>query len=273
MDDFQLFDNHIAVYEREDGLPKVTVYRLPAIGEPIGQLQGGRTIDFIDPTYAVDAEESQFHSSILRYHYSSMRTPPSVFDYDMDSGVSVLKKIDTVLGGFDVSNYVIERKWAAAADGTQIPMSVLYRKDLVKLDGSDPMLLYGYGSYEICIDPSFRGSRFSLVDRGFIYVTAHIRGGGEMGRKWYEDGKLLKKKNTFTDFIACAEHLIENKYCSKEKLCINGRSAGGLLMGDVLNMRPDLFWAAVVGVPFVDVLTTMFDPTIPLTTAEWESHI
>ncbi|XP_062233978.1 uncharacterized protein LOC133931176 [Phragmites australis] len=268
--DFQLFDNHIAVYERENGLPKVTVYRLPAIGESIGQLQGGRTIDFIDPTYAVDPEESQFHSSVLRFHYSSMRTPPSVFDYDMDSGVSVLKKIDTVLGGFDASNYVTERKWAVAADGTQIPMSILYRKDLVKLDGSDPMLLYGYGSYEICIDPSFRGSRFSLVDRGFIYVIAHIRGGGEMGRMWYEDGKLLKKKNTFTDFIACAEHLIKNNYCSKEKLCINGRSAGGLLMGAVLNMRPDLFRAAVAGVPFVDVLTTMLDPTIPLTTAEWE---
>ncbi|KAL6873522.1 hypothetical protein ACP4OV_013604 [Aristida adscensionis] len=268
--DFQLFENHIAVYERENGLPKVTVYRLPAVGESIGQLVGGRTIDFVDPTYAVDPEDSQFHSSVLRFHYSSMRTPPSVFDYDMDSGVSVLKKINTVLGGFDASNYVTERKWATAADGTQVPMSILYRKDLVKLDGSDPMLLYGYGSYEICIDPSFRGSRFSLVDRGFIYVIAHIRGGGEMGRKWYEDGKLLKKKNTFTDFIACAEHLIANKYCSKEKLCINGRSAGGLLMGAVLNMRPDLFKAAVAGVPFVDVLTTMLDPTIPLTTAEWE---
>ncbi|RLM55499.1 protease 2-like [Panicum miliaceum] len=268
--DIQLFDNHISVYERENGLPKVTVYRLPAIGESIGQLQGGRTIDFIDPTYAVDPEESQFHSTVLRFHYSSMRTPPSVYDYDMDSGVSVLKKIEPVLGGFDASNYVTERKWAAAADGTQIPMSILYRKDLVKLDGSDPLLLYGYGSYEICIDPSFRGSRFSLVDRGFIYVIAHIRGGGEMGRKWYEDGKLLKKKNTFTDFIDCAEHLIRNKYCSKEKLCINGRSAGGLLMGAVLNMRPDLFKAAVAGVPFVDVVTTMLDPTIPLTTAEWE---
>lgn len=126
---------------------------------------------------------------------------------------------------------------------------------------------------QICIDPSFGGSRFSLVDRGFIYVIAHIRGGGEMGRKWYEDGKLLKKKNTFTDFIDCAEHLIKNKYCSKEKLCINGRSAGGLLMGAVLNMRPDLFKAAVAGVPFVDVVTTMLDPTIPLTTAEWEVSI
>ncbi|KAL5199829.1 hypothetical protein ABZP36_021032 [Zizania latifolia] len=268
--DFQLFENHIAVYERQNGLPKVTVYRLPSTGEPIGQLKGGREIDFVDPAYAVEPEQSQFHSSVLRFHYSSMRTPPSVFDYDMDSGVSVLKKIDTVLGGFDASNYVTERKWAVANDGTQIPMTILYRKDCVGLDGSDPMLLYGYGSYEICIDPSFRGSRFSLVNRGFIYVIAHIRGGGEMGRKWYEDGKLLNKRNTFTDFIACAEHLIENKYCSKEKLCINGRSAGGLLMGAVLNMRPDLFKAAVAGVPFVDALTTMLDPTIPLTTSEWE---
>uniref|UniRef100_A0A0E0HVY0 Prolyl endopeptidase n=1 Tax=Oryza nivara TaxID=4536 RepID=A0A0E0HVY0_ORYNI len=267
---FQLFENHIAVYERQNGLPKVTAYRLPATGEPIGQLQGGREIDFVDPAYDVEPEQSQFGSSVVRFHYSSMRTPPSVFDYDMDSGVSVLKKIDTVLGGFDASNYVTERKWAAASDGTQIPMTILYRKDRVNLDGSDPMLLYGYGSYEICIDPSFGRSRFSLVDRGFIYVIAHIRGGGEMGRKWYEDGKLLNKRNTFTDFIACAEHLIENKYCSKEKLCINGRSAGGLLMGAVLNMRPDLFKAAVAGVPFVDVLTTMLDPTIPLTTSEWE---
>ncbi|KAK2990358.1 hypothetical protein RJ640_000811, partial [Escallonia rubra] len=175
-----------------------------------------------------------------------------------------------VLGGFDSSNYVTERKWATAADGTQIPISVAYRKDLVKLDGSDPLLLYGYGSYEACIDPSFKASRLSLLDRGFVYAITHIRGGGEMGRQWYENGKLHKKKNTFTDFIACAEYLIEKKYCSKEKLCIHGRSAGGLLIGAVLNMRPDLFTAAVAGVPFVDVLTTMLDPTIPLTTSEWE---
>ncbi|XP_020172668.1 uncharacterized protein [Aegilops tauschii subsp. strangulata] len=268
--DFQLFENHIAVYERENGLPKITVYGLPASGEALGKLQGGREIDFVDPAYAVEPEESQFHSSIIRFRYSSMKTPPSVFDYDMDSGVSVLKKINTVLGGFDSSNYVSERKWAAASDGTQIPISIIYRKDLVQLDGSDPMLLSGFGSYEICIDPSFSGSIFSLVDRGFVHAIAHVRGGGEMGRKWYEDGKLLKKKNTFTDFIACAEHLMKSKYCSKEKLCISGKSAGGLLMGAVLNMRPDLFKAAIVGVPFVDALTTMLDPTIPLTTAEWE---
>lgn len=204
-----------------------------------------------------------------------------------------------VLGGFDISNYVTKREWAVAQDGTHVPISIVYRKDLVKLDGSDPMLLYGYGSYEvmdlharnklelvryyivteaisiclvmqICVDPSFKASRLSLLDRGFIYAIAHIRGGGEMGRKWYENGKYLHKKNTFTDFIDCAEYLIQKKYCTKEKLCINGRSAGGLLIGAVVNMRPDLFKAAVAGVPFVDVVTTMLGPTIPLTTAEWE---
>lgn len=268
--DMQLFTDHLAVYEREKGLPRITVFDLPPVGEPLERLQGGRCVDFIDPVYSVDYSESQFSSSILRFSYGSLRTPCSVYDYDMNTGISVLKKIDTVLGGFDALNYVTERLWATAPDGTQIPLSVVYRKNLVKLDGSDPLLLYGYGSYEYCLDPSFKGSRLSLLDRGFIYAIAHIRGGGEMGRQWYENGKLLKKKNTFTDFIACAEYLIDKKYCTKEKLCIEGRSAGGLLIGAVLNMRPDLFKAAIAGVPFVDVLTTMLDPSIPLTTSEWE---
>ncbi|KAA8541449.1 hypothetical protein F0562_025412 [Nyssa sinensis] len=268
--DIQLFIDHLVVYEREEGLPRVTIYSLPAFGEPLQSLQGGRSVDFVDPIYSVDPSESQFSSRILRFSYSSMRTPRSVYDYDMNTGISVLKKIETVLGGFDALNYVTERQWATAPDGTQIPISIVYQKNLVKLDGSDPLLLYGYGSYEVCIDPSFKATRLSLLDRGVIYAIAHIRGGGEMGRQWYENGKLLTKRNTFTDFIACAEHLIEKKYCSKEKLCINGRSAGGLLIGAVLNMRPDLFKAAVAGVPFVDVLTTMLDPTIPLTTSEWE---
>ncbi|XP_058774881.1 uncharacterized protein LOC131649151 [Vicia villosa] len=268
--EIQLFNDHLVAYERENGLPKITVYHLPTIGEPLRSLENGQVVSFIDPVYSVDSSASEFSSNILRFSYSSLKTPPSVYDYDMKSGVSVLKKIDSVLGGFDATHYVTERQWARALDGTMIPMSLVYRKDLVKLDGSDPLLLYGYGSYEICIDPSFKSSRLSLLDRGFIYVIAHIRGGGEMGRQWYENGKLLKKKNTFTDFIACAEHLIEKKFCSKERLCINGRSAGGLLIGGVLNMRPDLFKAAVAGVPFVDVVTTMLDPTIPLTTSEWE---
>ncbi|KAG0456901.1 hypothetical protein HPP92_022058 [Vanilla planifolia] len=206
----------------------------------------------------------------FQLYRDSMKTPPSVYDHDMKLGISVLKKRQEVLGGFEESDYMTERKWAIALDGTKVPVSILYKMNNVKLDGSDPLLLYGYGSYEACVDPSFIASRLSFVDRGFVYAIAHIRGGGEMGRRWYEDGKLLKKKNTFTDFIACAEYLIQNKYCTKEKLCINGRSAGGLLIGAVLNMRPDLFKAAVAGVPFVDVVTTMLDPTIPLTTSEWE---
>ncbi|KAJ9190630.1 hypothetical protein P3X46_001812 [Hevea brasiliensis] len=268
--DVQLFADHLAVYERENGLPKITAYHLPAVDEPLKSLKGGRVVDFIDPVYCVDSEESEFSSSILRFSYSSLRTPCSVYEYDMNTGISVLKKIDTVLGGFDLSNYVTERKWATASDGMQIPLSIVYRNDLVKLDGSHPLLLHGYGSYEMSIDPTFKAPRLSLLDRGFIFAIAHVRGGGEMGRQWYENGKLLKKKNTFSDFIACAEYLIEQKYCSKEKLCIEGRSAGGLLIGAVLNMRPDLFKAAVAGVPFLDVLTTMLDPSIPLTTEEWE---
>ncbi|PWA75490.1 prolyl oligopeptidase family protein [Artemisia annua] len=268
--DVILFSDHLVVYEREKGLPRVTFYSLPAIDEPLQSLQGGQAVEFVDPVYSVDPAESQFSSSILRFYYSSLRTPPSTYDYDMNTGVSVLKKIETVLGGFDASNYVTKREWAIAQDGTQVPISIVYRKDLVKLDGSDPMLLYGYGSYEVCVDPSFKSSRLSLLDRGFTFAIAHIRGGGEMGRKWYENGKYLQKKNTFTDFIDCAEYLIEKKYCTKDKLCINGGSAGGLLIGAVLNMRPDLFKAAVTRVPFVDVVTTMLDPTIPLTTAEWE---
>ncbi|XP_075522323.1 uncharacterized protein LOC142555371 [Primulina tabacum] len=268
--EIQLFSNHLVVYEREDGLPKIIIHHLPAVGEPLDRLQGGQTVDYVDPIYSLDSLESQFSSSILRFHYSSMRTPPSVYEYDMNSHISVLKKIEVVLGGFDSANYITERQWATALDGTQIPISMVYRKDLVKLDGSDPLLLYGYGSYEVCIDPYFKASRLSLLDRGFIFAVAHIRGGGEMGRPWYENGKLLRKKNTFTDFIASAEYLIAKKYSSVEKICIEGRSAGGLLVGAVLNMRPNLFKAAVAGVPFVDALTTMLDPTIPLTTSEWE---
>ncbi|KAK9091405.1 hypothetical protein Sjap_024582 [Stephania japonica] len=270
IDDINLFMDHLVVYERENGLSKVTIYDLPAEGQAINSLKSGRAVDFIDPIYSVDPLESQFSSSVLRFSYSSLKTPPSVYDYDMNTGISILKKIETVLGGFYASNYVIERKWATASDGTKIPISIVYQKNLVRLDGSDPLLLYGYGSYEVSIDPSFKAARLSLLDRGFIYAIAHVRGGGEMGRPWYENGKLLKKKNTFTDFVASAEYLIENRYSSKEKLCINGRSAGGLLIGAVLNMRPDLFKAAVAGVPFVDVVTTMLDPSIPLTTSEWE---
>ncbi|KAK8934353.1 hypothetical protein KSP39_PZI014477 [Platanthera zijinensis] len=176
-----------------------------------------------------------------------------------------------VHGGFEPSDYLTERKWAVSIDGTRVPISILYKKNLVKFDGFNPLFMYGYGSYGISIVPGFEAWAFTLVDRGFIYAIAHIRGGEEMGIKWYEDGELLKKRNTFIDFIACAEYLIENKYGSKEKLCINGGVGnGGLLIGDVLNMCPDLFKAAVLDYPFVDVVTSLLDPTISSTTSEWE---
>ncbi|PNY04611.1 protease 2-like protein [Trifolium pratense] len=269
------FNFYLDVSKPEEGL-KVLTQRVDGIDTTVSHRGDHffikrRSDQFFNSEVVACAVNNTSSTTVLIPHReSSLKTPPSVYDYDMKAGISVLKKIDSVLGGFDATKYVTERQWARALDGTLIPMSLVYRKDLVKLDGSDPLLLYGYGSYEICIDPSFKSSRLSLLDRGFIYVIAHIRGGGEMGRQWYENGKLLKKKNTFTDFIACAEHLIEKKFCSKERLCINGRSAGGLLIGGVLNMRPDLFKSAVAGVPFVDVVTTMLDPTIPLTTSEWE---
>lgn len=270
LQEIQAFKDHLVVFERQDGLLNAVVYTLPPVGEALTALPMGHRIHFSEPAYMIESMGSNFFSPILRYGYSSLRTPLSVYDYDMNTSDCVLKKIEPVLGGFHVDNYVTVREWAMALDGTQIPISIVYRKDTVKLDGTDPLLLYGYGSYEVCIEPEFRSNRLALIDRGFVFAVAHIRGGGEMGRKWYEDGKLLKKKNTFTDFIACAEYLLAHNFGAQEKLCIHGRSAGGLLMGAVLNMRPDLFKVAVAGVPFVDVVTTMLDASIPLTTAEWE---
>lgn len=270
LQEIQAFKDHLVVFERQDGLLNAVVYTLPPVGEALTALPVGHRIHFSEPAYMIESMESNFFSPILRYGYSSLRTPLSVYDYDMNTSDCVLKKIEPVLGGFHVDNYVTVREWAMALDGTQIPISIVYRKDTVKLDGTDPLLLYGYGSYEVCIEPEFRSNRLALIDRGFVFAVAHIRGGGEMGRKWYEDGKLLKKKNTFTDFIACAEYLLAHNFGAQEKLCIHGRSAGGLLMGALLNMRPDLFKVAVAGVPFVDVVTTMLDASIPLTTAEWE---
>ncbi|MCO5556010.1 hypothetical protein L7F22_009554 [Adiantum nelumboides] len=270
LQDIQAFENHLVVFERQNGLLNAVVYTLPPVHETFTALPDGHHIQFSESAYMIEPMESNFFSPVLRFGYSSLCTPLSVYDYDMNSGESVLKKIEPVLGGYKPEDYVTIREWATALDGTQVPISIVYRKDIAKLDGTDPMLLYGYGSYEICIEPEFRSNRLALIDRGFVYAIAHVRGGGEMGRKWYEEGKLLKKKNTFTDFIACAEHLLDHKFGARDKLCINGRSAGGLLMGAVLNMRPDLFKVVVAGVPFVDVLTTMLDASIPLTTAEWE---
>ncbi|PSC70317.1 Protease 2 [Micractinium conductrix] len=261
----------LASFERRRGLQQAVVYKLPGGDAMPAELEWGEPIAFEEPAYELSCgSQGDFDSPVLRLHYTSLRSPDQTIDYNMDSRARAVKKVQPVLGGFDASKYATERLWATAPDGTQVPISLVYRTDLAKLDGSDPLLLDAYGSYEAANDPDFRPSRLSLIDRGFTFAIAHVRGGGEMGRRWYEDGKYLNKKNTFTDFIACAEHLVQKQYTSPSKLCIEGRSAGGLTMGAVLNMRPDLFNAAILGVPFVDCLTTMLDESIPLTVIEWE---
>lgn len=266
-----VFADYLAVFERLQGLQVGWVYQLPAGGAQPTQLHSPHKLAFDEPAYEMGpGSQGDFDSPVLRLVYSSLTTPTSVLDHNMATGGRVTKKVTPVLGGFSRGDYKTERVWATAPGGVQVPVSVVYRKDLAKLDGSDPMLLDGYGSYEICNDPYFSSNRLSLVDRGWVFAIAHVRGGGEMGRRWYEHGKYLLKKNTFTDFIACAEHLIKNKYTSPAQLSISGRSAGGLLMGAVTNMRPELFNAVIMGVPFVDCLTTMLDETIPLTTIEFE---
>ncbi|KAF5841230.1 hypothetical protein DUNSADRAFT_13875 [Dunaliella salina] len=266
--------NFLAVFERREGLQHVRVYSLPADGSPPKEaLDPNEATDvaFAEPTYSLGGGgQGDFDSPVLRLSYTSLTTPASIIDYHMGTCKRAIKKVQPVLGGFKSSDYKTERLWATAPDGEKVPISLVYRKGLAKLDGNDPLLLNGYGSYEISNDPYFSSNRLSLLDRGWVFAMAHIRGGGEMGRYWYEDGKYLKKKNTFTDFIAAAEHLVSKKYTNPKRMAIEGRSAGGLLMGGVLNLRPDLFAAAIMGVPFVDVLTTILDETIPLTIIEWE---
>ncbi len=223
-----------------------------------------------EPVYDFwQGDNPEYNTNLFRFEYTSLVTPRSVFDYNMDTKALDLKKQDEIPSGYDASQYQSERIFAKADDGTSVPISLVYKKGLIK-DGNNLLYLYGYGSYGASMDPNFSTNRLSLLDRGFIYAIAHIRGGEEMGRYWYEQGKLLNKKNTFTDFIACAEHLIAEKYTSSEKLVISGASAGGLLMGAVTNMRPDLFKTVVAKVPFVDIVNTMLDPSIPLTVVEYE---
>ena len=256
-----LFANHAVVSEWENGLQQLEVVDFKS--------NKRHNIKFPEPVYSAGLSANrEFDTSVVRYGYNSLVTPFSTFDYDMNTGKSTLLKQTDVPGGFDRTNYKSERVFATASDGTKIPMSMVYRKG-VKLDGSAPLLLYGYGSYGASIPPTFSSSRLSLLDRGVIYVIAHIRGGGEMGEEWRQAGRMMNKMNTFTDFIASAEALIKTKYTSKDRLVITGGSAGGLLMGVVSNLRPDLFKAVVSHVPFVDVLNTMLDATIPLTTSEY----
>ncbi|MFL6211866.1 MAG: S9 family peptidase [Pyrinomonadaceae bacterium] len=261
LDDFDLFANYLVLSERTKGLPTIRIIDL--------RNQKAHELDFPEPVYnaSLDANR-EFNTDTLRFRYQSLTTPSSVFDYDMNKHTRVLLKQTPVLGGYDPANYTAERVYATASDGTKIPMSVVYRKGL-KRDGKNPLLLYGYGSYGISTDPNFNSNRVSLLDRGVVYAIAHIRGGGELGEDWREAGRMMQKKNTFTDFIACAEHLIKEKYTSSDRLAIQGGSAGGLLMGAVVNMRPDLFKAVLAQVPFVDVVNTMLDASLPLTTGEY----
>lgn len=227
-------------------------------------------LDFGEPAYTIyPSINLDFETDLLRYGYTSLTTPNSTYDYNMKTRERTLLKQTEVVGGYNSSDYITERQWATADDGTLVPLSIVYKKGMQK-DGNNPTLLYGYGSYGASMDPTFSITRLSLLDRGFVYAIAHIRGGQEMGRQWYEDGKMFKKKNTFTDFIDCAEYLIEEKYTQPEKLFASGGSAGGLLMGAVVNMRPDLFKGVIAKVPFVDVVTTMEDESIPLTTGEFD---
>ena len=226
-------------------------------------------IDFPEPVYfAFPGTNEEFKTSLYRINYQSLVTPSSVYDYDVKTQQRTLLKQQPVLGGYNPDLYKSERFYATAGDGTKIPISIVYRKELQR-DGTRPMLLMGYGSYGISMDVNFSSDRLSLIDRGVIYGIAHIRGGGELGKEWHDQGKMMSKKNTFTDFISCSEYLIKEKYTSADRLIITGGSAGGLLMGAVTNMRPDLFRAVVSYVPFVDVINTMLDASLPLTTEEY----
>ncbi|HUJ49463.1 MAG TPA: S9 family peptidase, partial [Bryobacteraceae bacterium] len=256
------FEDYLIVYERERGLEKICVRD--------GNGAFSHYIEFPEPVYTVGATGNpEYRTQTLRFVYTSLVTPASVFDYNLETRQRELKKQYEVKGGYDASQYQSERIFAKAPDGVEVPISLVYRRGFEK-NGQGPLLLYAYGSYGHSIDPGFSSDRLSLLDRGFAFAIAHPRGGAELGEEWHDHGKLLAKKNTFTDFIACAEDLIRNQYTSPEHLAIMGGSAGGLLVGAVLNMRPDLFRAAVAKVPYVDNLNTGLDPTLPLTIAEYE---
>lgn len=258
----EVFNDYLVVSERASANSHVRI---------IDQKTGKKHyLNFGEPAYTVyPSVNEEFTTDWLRYGYSSLTTPTSTYDYNMKTGEKKLLKQQEIVGGHNPGNYVSERLWATGRDGTKIPVSVVYKKGVEK-NGKNPLLLYGYGSYGYSTDPTFSSARLSLLDRGFVFAIAHIRGGQEMGRQWYEDGKMFKKKNTFYDFIDCAEHMIAQKYTSPENLFAQGGSAGGLLMGAVVNMRPDLFKGVIAAVPFVDVVTTMLDESIPLTTGEFD---
>lgn len=263
LEDIEIFKEFLVVEERTNGLNKIRI--MPWSGK------GEYYLPFESETYtAYTGTNVDFDTDILRYSYQSMTTPSSVIDFNMKTKTKEIKKEQQVLGGkFDKNNYAEERIWATAKDGTKVPISMVYRKGLKK-DGKNPLLLYAYGSYGHSMDATFSSTRLTLLDRGFVFAIAHIRGGEDLGRQWYEDGKLLKKKNTFTDFIDCSKYVIEQKYTAPEHLYAEGGSAGGLLMGAIVNLAPELYHGIIAQVPFVDVITTMLDESIPLTTGEYD---
>lgn len=256
------FADYVAISERKNGLTQLAIRNLKDNSQ--------HYLDFGEAAYTVyPSTNAEYNTEVLRYGYTSMVTPSSTFDYNMKTKEKTLMKQQEVLGGYEMKNYVTERVMAKSTDGTEVPISIVYKKG-TKKDGTAPLLLYAYGSYGNSMDPSFSSSRLSLLDRGFIYALAHIRGGEEMGRQWYEDGKMMKKKNTFTDFIDCGKYLIDQKFTAKEHLYAQGGSAGGLLMGAVINMSPEIWNGVIAQVPFVDVVNTMLDESIPLTTNEYD---
>ena len=256
------FSGHLVRFERREGVRRIVV--MPYDGSP------ERELDMPEEVYATGpATNAEFDAAALRFTYTSLVTPSTAFDEDLATGERTLLKQTEVLGGHDPADFVSGRLWAIAPDGVRVPISYVHRNDVAR-DGTAPCLLYGYGSYEASIDPAFSSLRRSLLDRGFVFAIAHVRGGGELGRPWYDDGKLLRKRNTFTDFVATAEHMIGEGFTSADRLVARGGSAGGLLMGAIANARPDLFAAIVAEVPFVDCLTTILDETLPLTVTEWE---
>jgi oligopeptidase B len=256
------FKDFIVINERKDGLVKLRIRNLTDNSE--------HYVDFGEPAYAANfGANPEYNSSTVRYGYTSLTTPSSIFDYNMATKEKTLKKQQEVLGGYNSADYTTERLYATAKDGTKVPISLVYKNGFKK-DGNAPLLLYGYGSYGASMDASFSSSRLSLLNRGFVYAIAHIRGGQEMGRQWYEDGKLIKKINTFSDFIDCGKFLVDEKYSSTKHLYAMGGSAGGLLMGAVANMAPEMWNGIVAQVPFVDVVNTMLDESIPLTTNEFD---
>ena len=265
LEDVDVFARFVLLSYRRDALARVSIAPLTdtGLGEPT-EIDFGETLF----TSGVGAN-AEWDPPVVRLGVGSFVTPSSVLDYVVDTGELVLRKQQVVLGGYDATEYEQHRSWATADDGTQVPMSIVARRDTPR-DGTAPALIYGYGSYEASMDPGFSAMRLSLLDRGFVFAIAHVRGGGELGRHWYDDGKLLHKRNTFTDFVAAAKHLVDERWTSPERLVAEGGSAGGLLMGAVANLAPEAFCGIVAAVPFVDPLTTILDPTLPLTVIEWD---